>query len=524
MAITRETILEVAGSLPPASQVFAELGVILRRPDARLDEIATLMKRDSTLAANLIRISNSVAYGGEQKVGSVEEALARVGMKEVFRLVSHVASAQLVDRALGNYGIEATELREQMLQTAFICEHLAEECDLDPRSAYTAGLMRPLGLLVLDRLAERYEMEPYHPINDPDFLAWEGRVFGISSPEVAGMVLSQWSFRDDIVEAVRSQYLLRPEDANDRLACLLNLSGGLVADAGHSLLGETRHWGLTPAKLQALGVSDEALRAAGKRAFKAFAAFQNRMAERAEAAEAEEPPPAVVQVAPSPEEKEEQAAGDAVEESCNFAPEQGVLQANDERPVQTPTAGLITPTDFTTFMRNYQDMVFSTAVRLVGNEAQAEDISQEVFLKAYERFDSLQSSPTAGGWLKTVATNLSLNHLSRYRNRWRFFSEFRRESDDGDDQPEVEFASPDTFFAGMDAGERREWVEAALEKLPEHQRVPLVLYHFEDMSYEDIAKRLRISLAKVKTDILRARTALARILERSAAPHEKLTA
>ena len=188
---------------------------------------------------------------------------------------------------------------------------------------------------------------------------------------------------------------------------------------------------------------------------------------------------------------------------------------NDDTPVQTPTTGLIPPADFTTFMRNYQDMVFSTAARLTGNEAQAEDISQEVFLKAYEHFDNLQSNPSAGGWLKTVATNLSLNHLSRYRNRWKFFSEFKRDDAGAEaEAPEVEFAAPDTFFAGVDAAERRVWVEQALEKLPEHQRVPLVLYHFEDMPYEEIAKRLRVSLAKVKTDILRARAALAKILSR----------
>ncbi|MCR6655409.1 MAG: RNA polymerase sigma factor [Opitutus sp.] len=198
---------------------------------------------------------------------------------------------------------------------------------------------------------------------------------------------------------------------------------------------------------------------------------------------------------------------------------------NDDTPVQTPPSGLITPLDFPTFMRNYQDMVFSTAARLVGNEAQAEDISQEVFLKAYEHFDTLQSSPTAGGWLKTVATNLSLNHLSRYRNRWRFFSEFRAHDDGGDeDQPDVEFAAPDTFFSGVDSQERKAWLEAALEKLPEHQRVPLVLYHFEDMPYDEIAKRLRVSLAKVKTDILRARAALAQILARSGTSHEKFSA
>lgn len=185
---------------------------------------------------------------------------------------------------------------------------------------------------------------------------------------------------------------------------------------------------------------------------------------------------------------------------------------------------MIPPVDFTTFMRNYQDMVFSTAVRLVNNEAQAEDISQEVFLKAYQHYDSLQTSPTAGGWLKTVTTNLSLNHLSRYRNRWRFFSEFTRHDDGESEGTEVEFASGDDFLADVDADERRVWIERALEKLPDHQRVPLVLFHFQDMPYDEIAKKLGVSLAKVKTDILRARTALAQILTRSGTTHETFNA
>ena len=167
-------------------------------------------------------------------------------------------------------------------------------------------------------------------------------------------------------------------------------------------------------------------------------------------------------------------------------------------------------------MRQYQDMVFSTAYRLTSNQAQAEDISQEVFLKAYEHFDAIGSSPTAGGWLKTVATNLSLNHLQRYRKRWRFFSEFKKE-EDSDDSPEVEFSAPDTFFQGIDAHERRERIEAALAQLPENHRIPLVLYHFEDMAYDEIARHLGVSLAKVKTDILRARAGLAKILTRDAA-------
>ncbi len=198
---------------------------------------------------------------------------------------------------------------------------------------------------------------------------------------------------------------------------------------------------------------------------------------------------------------------------------------NDDKPVQSEPTGNMTPPDFTTFMRNYQDMVYSTAVRLLGNEAQAEDISQEVFLQAYERFDDLGTSPTAGGWLKTVTTNLSINHLQRYRKRWRFFSDLVRRDDDGGDEEPVEFADADSDFLGaLNQSDRRAWVETALEQLPDHQRVPLVLFHFEDEPYDEIARRLGVSLSKVKTDILRGRAALAQILMRSGTSHETLSA
>ena len=165
-------------------------------------------------------------------------------------------------------------------------------------------------------------------------------------------------------------------------------------------------------------------------------------------------------------------------------------------------------------MRAYQDMVFSTAYRLTGSDAQAEDIAQEVFVRAYAHFDDLRSSPAAGGWLKTVATNLSLNHLSRYVKRRKLFSEFRSVADDeGDSAPELEWEVPDTLLADLSAEERRAAVDTALQRLPEHQRVPLVLYHFEELSYQDIADRLRVSLTKVKSDIRRGRAALLPMLQ-----------
>jgi RNA polymerase sigma-70 factor, ECF subfamily len=156
--------------------------------------------------------------------------------------------------------------------------------------------------------------------------------------------------------------------------------------------------------------------------------------------------------------------------------------------------------EFEMFIRSYQNMVFSVSARIVGNLTDAEDITQEVFLKAYDRFAELRTSGTVGGWLKTVATNLSINHLNRYRSRWRFFSE---QTDPVEIAAETE---PEN--------DRKEALELAIRKLPDSQRVPLVLFHFEEMSYEEIAAKLQVSLAKVKSDIHRGRETLKRLLTR----------
>ena len=163
-------------------------------------------------------------------------------------------------------------------------------------------------------------------------------------------------------------------------------------------------------------------------------------------------------------------------------------------------------TRFEAFVREYQDMVFGTAVRLLGRDADAEDVAQDVFMRAFERFHDIGASPTAAGWLKTVTTNLCLNYLTRYRARWQYFSD-------------VDATRPGLLEErlgsvaqegpkGLERAERRDRLERALRSLPDHQRVPLVLFHFEEMSYQAIADALGVSLMKVKSDIHRGRETL----------------
>lgn len=164
--------------------------------------------------------------------------------------------------------------------------------------------------------------------------------------------------------------------------------------------------------------------------------------------------------------------------------------------------------EFDAFVREFEDMVYACAVRLLAREADAEDIAQTVFLRAYERFAQLRGQPTVAGWLKTVTTNLCLNHLERYRGRWRLFSELG-EVDGAAFDTAADVAGPEQV---LDQAERHVRLEAALRSLPPHQRVPLVLFHFEGHSYDDIARLVGASVGKVKTDMHRGRLALRQVL------------
>lgn len=155
-------------------------------------------------------------------------------------------------------------------------------------------------------------------------------------------------------------------------------------------------------------------------------------------------------------------------------------------------------------------MVFATAVRLLGSPADAEDAAQTVFLRAYQHYDQVIAHPAAAAWLRTATRNVCLNHLARYRSRWRFFSEL---SEAGRTEYGAGIASDVLpIVEQLERADLTAALEAAVRALPHQQRVPLVLFHFEGASYQEIAATLGVSLAKVKTDIHRGREALRRLL------------
>lgn len=259
----RETLLNVVKTMPSSPGVLAQLGHLLLDLNSALGGVTALLKRDLSLTARIIRISNSVIYNTGEPYASLEEALARVGFTEVYRLAGFAAVTQLADRRLPFYRISGAQLRENALLSALVMEELARPAQVDPRMAYTAGLLRSTGKVALDRMTT--EVLP-----DCGGLAdWEKAVVGVNNCEAAAIVLSEWRFPHHTIDGIRDHYLIEPGGSS--LAHLLNLAAGAAERGGHGLPGESLYWEITPAKLAAAGVTEQDVSDALARALATFA-------------------------------------------------------------------------------------------------------------------------------------------------------------------------------------------------------------------------------------------------------------
>jgi RNA polymerase sigma-70 factor (ECF subfamily) len=160
----------------------------------------------------------------------------------------------------------------------------------------------------------------------------------------------------------------------------------------------------------------------------------------------------------------------------------------------------------------YQRQVYSLALRMVRQAEDAEDITQETFVRMFRALDRYDLERPFGAWLFTIASRLCIDHLRRRRTAP--VPLYHREPDSGEER-EIEVAdtgAPPDEAAQRGEEERR--VQELIDSLPAHYRIVVMLRHQRDLSYDEIAEALGLPLGTVKARIHRARALLALRLER----------
>jgi HD-like signal output (HDOD) protein len=250
VAPSQEAILRVAQKLPTTPAVLGKLQRLLANSDTDLDDICALLKRDLSLAVRIIRTSNSPYYASGLPHSSLEEAVGCIGYNEIYKVVGATLASQIVSSDLPFYGYRADRLWENFLCCALAMESLAQFVGMNPRSAYTIGLLRSVGKIVLDRLAAeaRPSPAPYSCEREP-VANWEVRYFGCDSAAIGAILLKAWNFAADNATAVRQQF--RPEaDSPCALpAFALNIAARIAQELNCGLSGEEPCWEDFEAKL-----------------------------------------------------------------------------------------------------------------------------------------------------------------------------------------------------------------------------------------------------------------------------------
>jgi len=166
---------------------------------------------------------------------------------------------------------------------------------------------------------------------------------------------------------------------------------------------------------------------------------------------------------------------------------------------------------FEDLVLEYQDRVYHIALKMTSSQEDAFDLSQETFLKAYRTLGSFRGESGFGSWLYRMCANLCIDFLRKRKRRGQEQILSLDETDEGGRPREL----PDLRYEPQRKLERKEQrvrVREGLRRLPEEQRLILILRDVEGLSYQEISETLSIELGTVKSRIYRARARLAALL------------
>ncbi|MDX1315543.1 MAG: RNA polymerase sigma factor [Eudoraea sp.] len=161
---------------------------------------------------------------------------------------------------------------------------------------------------------------------------------------------------------------------------------------------------------------------------------------------------------------------------------------------------------FRALIEQYKHMVYTLALRIVKNEEDAEEVSQDTFIKVYQSIGSFKGDSKLSTWLYRIAYHRSLDYVKKNKRK------LQTTQLEWEETTNIQLA--EMTWDHMEAMEKREIIQAALKHLPGEDGVILSLFYFESLSLKEIAGVLDITNNTVKVRLHRSRKRLASLLEK----------
>ncbi|HZO86482.1 MAG TPA: sigma-70 family RNA polymerase sigma factor [Verrucomicrobiae bacterium] len=165
---------------------------------------------------------------------------------------------------------------------------------------------------------------------------------------------------------------------------------------------------------------------------------------------------------------------------------------------------------FEELVARHRDKIYARAFSMVRNEDDAVDLSQEAWVKAWQRLKQFQGESSFVTWMTRIVINLCLDHLRKVkRHRAESIELMEEESGGVERQMPVVQVNP---TEGLERGEIRQRIDKAMGQLSYEHRTVLILHEFEQLEYKEIAKRMQCSIGTVMSRLFYARRRMANLL------------
>lgn len=167
------------------------------------------------------------------------------------------------------------------------------------------------------------------------------------------------------------------------------------------------------------------------------------------------------------------------------------------------------PSVFTDIVTQWQNMVYNTALSIVQNETDAEDITQDVFIEVYEKAEQFRGDALLSTWIYRITINKALD-LQRKKKRQKNGGLLQKIFAVNEEDEPVDFDHPGVQ---LDNKEKAGMLFKALKKLPENQQAAFTLHKMEGLTYQEMAEVMEISLSAAEGLMVRAKAGLKKTLE-----------
>jgi putative nucleotidyltransferase with HDIG domain len=200
-----DKILEQVSAFPSMPKAGVKLRALLSEEDVSVEKIEKILRQDPGLAANVLRLANSAFFGLPSKVTSLKHAVMLLGIKRFAKIAVGACMQKSMDGSVEGYGLSPGQLWLHSIGVSTIAEALAKNRKLPESSDFfTPALLHDLGKLVLSRFlrAEQSQIDSLVADGVPIVIA-EKEVLKTDHAEIGALILTKWSFPDDIINAVR---------------------------------------------------------------------------------------------------------------------------------------------------------------------------------------------------------------------------------------------------------------------------------------------------------------------------------